>query len=80
MIHKITAALVLDPRNTKKDGRNPIKLRITFERRRKYYAIGFDATQGEWETINSDKAKGKERTTQSNMYVILKKAEELILT
>lgn len=78
MVHKVTAALVLDPRNTKQDGRNPIKLRVTYERRRKYYAIGFDATPGEWEIINSDKAKGKLRTIRSSTEVILRKAEELL--
>ncbi len=79
MIHTVTAALVLDPRNTKKDGRNPIKLRITHERKRKYYAIGFDATPDEWEIINSDKAKGKLRIIRKNTEVILRKAEELLL-
>lgn len=78
MINKVTAALVLDIRNKKKDGRHPIKLRITFQRVRKYYAIGFDASPEEWEILNSDKAKGKLRTIRSSTEIILQKAEKLI--
>jgi len=79
MVHKVTAALVLDIRNIKKNNKNPIKLRITYLRKRKYYATGYDASKEDWALINSDKAKGKLRTIRTKTDDLLKSAEELII-
>ncbi len=48
---KITTVILLDQRRPKKDNTFPVKLRITFERKQKYYPTQFDLTEKEFEAI-----------------------------
>lgn len=80
MVNSVTTALVLDIRTIKKNNKYPIKLRVTYERRRKYFATGYDATKEEWIIINSSDVKGKLRTIRTKTDSILKEAEEHILS
>jgi integrase/recombinase XerD len=41
-------SLFLDKRHSKKEGKYPVKLRITFKRISKYYSTGFDMTEDEF--------------------------------
>lgn len=50
--------VVPDIRRVVNDGRFPLKLRITYKGKRKYYGTGYNATDEEWEIINSVNAKG----------------------
>jgi integrase len=58
-----------DIRRTKEESKFPLKLRITFKGARKYYGTGFDATDGEWDSINSDAAKGKLRNIKKALNI-----------
>jgi integrase/recombinase XerD len=51
---KPTINTVLDTRRIKKSGRYPVKLRITFQKDQKYYSIGFDMSEDEYDAIKSD--------------------------
>ena len=55
----VTTATFLDTRRKKSNERYPIKIRITFQRVRKYYNTGYDATEGEFLMINSNKTKNE---------------------
>jgi hypothetical protein len=50
-IRQAYTALILDTRTQKKDGTFPMKLRITFNRKQKYYLTGKDLTILEYERV-----------------------------
>ncbi|MCC6760407.1 MAG: site-specific integrase [Chitinophagaceae bacterium] len=45
---KVHVAVIIDRRRPKSDGTLPLKLRITFNRERKYYNIGYDISLADW--------------------------------
>jgi integrase len=49
-------ATILDDRRTKKSGKYPVKVRITFLRDRKYYPVGIDLTEDEFGIIQNEEA------------------------
>ena len=56
---KVNIAVVVDNRRRKNDERLPLKLRITYKGERRYYSIGYDTTEEEWNVVNSVNAKGR---------------------
>ncbi|MBC3784953.1 site-specific integrase [Spirosoma utsteinense] len=55
---KPTAAVVLDTRRQKQDGTYPLRLRVTFQRERKYYSLKLpDLTSIEWEKLNGERLR-----------------------
>ena len=66
---KPTAAVVLDTRRQKTDGTYPLRLRITFQRERKYYSLKLDdLLPAEW-----DKLKTSERLKDKRLLEIREK-------
>lgn len=53
----ITIASVLDTRRRQNNGKYPVKIRITYNRVRKYYSTGKDLTEKEWESLPNAKSK-----------------------
>jgi integrase/recombinase XerD len=51
------AAIYLDQLRPKKDGTCSVKIKVTFDRKRKYYSTGIDLTPKEFETIMNGKRK-----------------------
>lgn len=49
----ITTAIIQDNRIQKKDGTYSVKLRITFNRKQKYYPLNYSFTPGDWKKLNS---------------------------
>ncbi|WP_128547768.1 site-specific integrase [Larkinella soli] len=74
-----TAAVVLDTRREKADGSYPLKLRITYQRLRKYYSIGMDLTEATWKDVE-DKAKTRRdlREIRERITDFEKRAEKVI--
>ena len=58
---RVTVKVIPDNRRPKSGERFPLKLRITFKGERKYYATGYDATQEEWDLINSKEVRANGR-------------------
>ncbi|WP_020602261.1 site-specific integrase [Spirosoma spitsbergense] len=58
-IHTATAVVILDTRRNKADGTFPLKLRISFQRVRRYYNIGIDVLEAKWEEVQ-DKSKTRQ--------------------
>jgi len=79
---KVNVKVMPDIRRVKGEGKLPLKLRITFKGERKYYGAGYDATQEEWDKINSADVKGDLRKIKIEIGSIekraLKTAEEII--
>ncbi len=49
--------LILDTRKIKSDGKYPVKIRVTYLRKQKYYSTGIDLTQEEYASVMATKAK-----------------------
>jgi len=49
--HKPTTAIVLDTRRPLKDDTYPVKLRLTFRRKRQYYNIGYYMTEADFAAV-----------------------------
>jgi len=75
---KVSVKVVPDIRRMKGEGRFPLKLRITFKGERKYYGTGYDASQEEWDKINSAEAKGDLRKSKVEIASIEKRAQACI--
>jgi integrase len=55
---KPTAAIILDTRRQKNDGSYPLRLRVTFQRERKYYSTRLpDLTLADWEKMNGERLR-----------------------
>jgi integrase/recombinase XerD len=55
---KATTAVLLDTRREKQDGTYPVKIRITYQRKRKYYALGYSLTPAEFEKVKGERPRG----------------------
>lgn len=83
---KPTIVTYLDTRHKKKSGLYPVKLRITFRKEQKYYPIGYDLIQAEYDAIRSDaefkklpiKARRKLQDVKIKCDAQLVKANEIV--
>jgi len=75
----ITIASILDERRATKDGKFPVKIRVTFNRDRKYYSTGKNLSPGEWEKlpITKSRAFSEVRTDIQNSF---DKVKEIVQT
>jgi integrase len=75
---KVSTKVVPDIRRVMKGGQLPLKLRVTYKGRRKYYSTGHSVTPGEWELLNLGNAKGKLRSVKNDIALIERDADRLI--
>jgi integrase len=57
----VSYTTVLFKKQPKKDGTFPLKLRITYQRKQKYYGIGLSLTEDSWNKLNKPGNKGNLR-------------------
>ena len=55
----ITVAPIIDTSHPKKNGKCPVKIRVTYRRDRRYYPTGKDLTLDEWEGQTFPLIQGK---------------------
>ena len=55
----VTTAIFLDTRRAKKGNLYPVKVRVTFQRKRKYYAIGVDLSEEDFQKVQGEKPRGE---------------------
>jgi integrase len=53
LLNGVAIALFLDTRREKKSGKFPVKVRVTYHRKRKYYPTGKELTPQEWEKMSN---------------------------
>lgn len=75
---KPKTALILDTRRVLKAGLYPIKLRITFNRKQKYYSTQFSASKDEFEKCMGRNPKGAHKQTRIALDAIEQKANDVI--
>lgn len=76
---KGSAAIYLDSHRPKIDGKCSIKIKITFNRKRKYYATGIDVLPKEFERVMNGKRKtASEKETYVKLNHFLSKAQSIL--
>lgn len=68
--------VVPDERRKKNDNRFPLKLRVTYKGKRKYFGTGLSASDEEWLAINEINAKGNHRKIKLEIAAVEKSAGE----
>jgi len=74
---KATFSYWHDIKRVKKDNRYPVKLRVTYQRKRKYYGTGVDLSTDEWTIMHSSEAKGRLLKTRRQLDQIVQDAERI---
>ena len=76
---KTTTAIYLDTRRQKQNGEYPVQLRITNERRRKYYGLaGYSFTKEDFKRITGDRPRGQAKDIRLKLNLIEQKAMGVI--
>jgi len=73
-----TTAIILDTRRATKNDNYPLKLRVNFQRKRKYYGINIHLSEDEWKKVNGEKPRGDYKTIRFKTDDILKEADDII--
>jgi integrase/recombinase XerD len=75
----VTTAIVLDTRVTKKDNTHPVKLRVTYNRKQKYYVIkGESYTEEQFAKISDQESRGINKEKRIKFNGIEERAIEVI--
>lgn len=75
---KPTAAIHFDTRRTKGTGKCPLKIRITYQRQRKYFKTGYDVTPEEWNKMNGLKPRKEIKDIRDKTSSLLKEVEAIL--
>lgn len=83
MSTKVSTAIVLFKKRQKKNGKYPVKLRLTHDRKQMYYNIDnknrvYEFTEEEFEKITSPKPRGEYKEIQIEFSLIEEKAQKVI--
>jgi len=84
IIKKDMVKLLLDKRVTNKDGRYPVKIRVTYKRKQRYYTIlnnlkkGFSYTPTEFDVVMNPNSRGENRDARITINKEKERAEEII--
>jgi len=74
----VSTAIVLDVRREKKDGTFPVKLRVTFQRRQKYYSVGKSLTEEDWSSTQQARPRGNAKELSIYFSEVEAKARKII--
>lgn len=76
---KAEASIYIDELRPKKSGKCSVKIKVTFNRKRKYFSTGIDLTVDEFEKIFHAKRKSKEqKEIEEKLYYFKIKAKDVI--
>ena len=74
----ITTSVILDTRRAKQDGTFPVKIRVTHQRKQKYYAIGLSLSEEDFEKVQSSKPRGEHKEQKIILNALEQRAIEVI--
>jgi len=75
---KVTTAIILEKRTKKKDCTYPVKLRITYERKQRYFNTGFSLSKKDFSKVTTEKPRGEYKEIGLELARIESKANDLI--
>lgn len=74
----VTTAVILERRRAKKNQKFPVKLRVTFRGKQKYYSVGHDLSPAEFQLVRSFRPKGEFKDLSLKFSGIERKAKLII--
>lgn len=74
----VHTSIILDTRRELKDGTFPVKLRITYQRQRKYFSTNYTLTEEDYSKARGDKPKGRFKELQLAFQAIEQRAIKAI--
>jgi hypothetical protein len=83
----VTTAIILETRKKLSSGKHPVKLRIYYSGKRKYYTlmkeqdhklVGEHYTEDEFEAIMNPKSRGINKETRERFYAVERRAKDII--
>ncbi|MEP7371935.1 MAG: site-specific integrase [Chitinophagaceae bacterium] len=75
---KVLTALYLDKRRKKSDGTYPLKLRIAFQKERRYYATEIDLRPEDWQKVNSTSSNSELKKIRGKTIQIIQEVDGII--
>jgi len=76
----VTIQIIQDTRVQKKDKTFRIKLRVTFQRKRRYYPLPQSLTIDDWEKVQSPKSRGEHKELRLYFNKVEQRANEVLKT
>lgn len=76
-IQNVTTAVILDKRFKKLDETFPVKLRVTFRRVQKYYALGVSLSENDYNKTMGDKPREQFKQIRKKITDIAERADEI---
>lgn len=73
-----TTSLFIDKYHPRADGTCSVSVKVTFERKKKYYPTGFTASNSDFEKIQGAKPRNDFKSTALNLQAFEKKASDII--
>lgn len=70
--------LILDKRRQKKTGLYPLKIRVTFQKAQRYYSVGIDMSELDFERVNNNSVRKDLRTSKKKILSIQSRIRKII--
>ncbi|MEJ8756382.1 tyrosine-type recombinase/integrase [Pontibacter sp. H259] len=74
----VTVSIILDTRRALKDGTYPVKLRLTYQRKQKYYPTVFTSTESDFAKVYSIRPRKEHQKLRRQYNALEEKANEII--
>jgi integrase/recombinase XerD len=78
MNHNVTVSIFLESRTPKKDETFPVKLRVTYNRERKYFGLKMSLSQEQYNRIYSERPRGEDKELKIQFNELESKAYDII--
>src|SRR5580658_7106908 len=71
-------SLFHDTRRAKKNGNYPVKIRLTFNRKQKYFLTNYDLSEHEFKKLYAKRVHQEFRETYDNIWSMFNKASDIV--
>jgi integrase len=75
---KATTTIIIDKRKTLRNGKYPVKLRVTFNRKQQYYPADLSMSITEFELVMGKNPKGDNKTIKLKLLALEQRANQII--
>jgi hypothetical protein len=75
---KATTAIIIDTRRALKTGKFPIKLRVTFKGKQRYFPTNYSLSEEEFQTVMGGSPRGKNKEIRISLQALESRANDII--